>query len=232
MLAVDSAKLQSKHVGEGEKLIQAAFTLSTKLFPCVLFVDEVDSLFFRRSSDDKSWQRSFLTKFLQQLDGITKDEKAALVIVATNRPWDLHEAFLRRLPLKLYFGLPSAECRACILRLFLKEADLDPAVDIDGLALVTEKYSGSDLKSLCAHAALVWRVEETRRDPLPISSPATTPVASQGPKKLRLTVEHFVKALDRVRPNDAESLAQKLEDFSRKYKPGALRSDEVSSLRN
>lgn len=86
MLAIDSAKLQSKHVGEGEKLIQAAFTLSTRLFPCVLFVNEVDSLFFRRSSDDNSWQLSFLTQFLQQMGGITKDEKAPLVIVTTNRP--------------------------------------------------------------------------------------------------------------------------------------------------
>lgn len=164
MLAIDPAMLQSKYPGEAERTIQAAFTLATRLFPFVLFADEVDSLFFRRSSDDRSWQRSFLTQLLQQLDGLTKDEKTPLVIVATNRLWDLDEAFLRRLPLKLYLGLPNAECRARILRLFLKEDDLDPAFDIDGLALGTEKYSGSDLKSLCAHAALLWRVEALRRD--------------------------------------------------------------------
>lgn len=139
---------------------------------------------------------------------------------------------MRRLPLKLYFGLPNTKCRTRILRLFLKDDDLNREVDINGLALMTEKYSCSDLKSPYAHAALVWRVEETRRDTQPGSVSATPPAISQGPKKLRLTVEHFVKALDRVRPNDAESLAQNLEDFSRKYNPGALRSDEVSSLRS
>ena len=230
VLAIDAATLQSKWVGEAEKLVQAAFTLATKLFPCVLFMDEVDSLFYRRSSDNKSWERSFLTQFLQQLDGINKDAKAPLVIVATNRPWDLDEAFLRRLPLKLYFGLPNTESRARILRIFLKEDDLDPAVDIDGLARATEKYSGSDLKSLCAHAALVWRVEETRRDSLLCSMPTKSPASSEGPKKLRLRVEHFVKALDRVQPNDAEDLVRNLEKFSKKYNPRASRPDKVSSL--
>lgn len=227
MLAVDAARLQSKWIGEAEKLVHAAFTLAAKLFPCVLFIDEVDSLFYRRSSENHSWERSFLTQFLQQLDGITKDKKAPLIVVATNRPWDLDEAFLRRLPLKVYFGLPDTESRTRILRLFLKEGDLDPAVDIDGLARATERYSGSDLKSLCAHAALVWRAEETRRTSL-LDNP---PTASQA-KKMRLNVEHFVKALDKVQPNDAKDLIQNLDKFSRKYNPRAFRADKVSSFQS
>lgn len=54
MLSIDAASLQSKWVGVTEHLTKADFTLATKLFPCVLFIDEVDALFYRRASDDKS----------------------------------------------------------------------------------------------------------------------------------------------------------------------------------
>jgi len=142
MLSIDSATIQNKFVGETEKCIKAAFTLAAKLFPCVLFIDEVDALFYRRSSDDKSWERSALTQFLQEMDGLEKSDKAPFVVVATNRPWDLDDAFLRRLPQKIRFGLPGTESRSKILRTFLKEDDLDPLVSIDSLAKQTDGYSG------------------------------------------------------------------------------------------
>ncbi|KAG8416354.1 hypothetical protein J3459_007843 [Metarhizium acridum] len=71
MLAIDSATVQSKYVSEKERLSKAAFKLSKAMFPCVLFIGEADSLFYRRSSRDKSWYRSALTQFLIEMDGLS-----------------------------------------------------------------------------------------------------------------------------------------------------------------
>lgn len=160
MLALDSATMTSKYVGETEKYIKAAFSLARKYAPCILFLDEVDALFYRRSSNDKSWQRSALTQFLQEVDGLQGGLPGApFVLVATNRPMDLDTAFLRRLPQKIHFELPNEAARAQILRVLLKKEDLHSDVDIDHLATLTNGYSGSDLKNLCAEAALLWILE-------------------------------------------------------------------------
>lgn len=228
MLAVSNSSLASKWTDESEKYIEAAFTLAGKLHPCVLFMDEVDSLFYRRSSSDRSWMRARTNQFLQQMDGLQQNDKAPLVLVATNRPWDLDEALLRRLQHKVYLGLPDIEARSRILGLFLHQDDLDPTVDIHGLAQVTEKYSGSDLKSLCAKAGLLWEAEQAHLHTLYTSVSDKFAMASKAPKKVQLGVNHFIKALDQVQPSDSEGLAEGLEKFARKHNPTASISGKVS----
>lgn len=221
MLAIDYATAQSSLVGESEKNIHAAFSLATKMHPCVLFIDEADALFYRRGSNDKSWERAALTQFLVEMEGLAQSPNAPLVVVATNRPWDLDEAFLRRLPQKFYIGLPDRDARAAILRLFLKEGDLDPAVDVDGIADATKGFSGSDLKSLCAEAALVWKIEQGRLDALcgGVSQAFATARRGTGPKRLRLDVDHLAAAFEKMQPSRARDSADQLERFSRRYNP-------------
>lgn len=222
MLAVDYATAQSSLVGEAEKNIHAAFSLATKLHPCVLFIDEADALFYRRGSNDRSWERAALNQFLVEMEGLAQNPNAPLVVVATNRPWDLDEAFLRRLPQKFYIGLPDRDSRAAILRLFLKDSDLDPAVDVGGIADATKGFSGSDLKSLCAEAALVWKVEQGRLDALcgGVSQAfASARRGGGGPRRLRLDVDHFAAAFEKMQPSRARDSADQLERFSRRYNP-------------
>lgn len=221
MLAIDYATAQSALVGEAEKNIHAAFSLATKMHPCVLFIDEADALFYRRASSDRSWERAALTQFLVEMEGLAQNPNAPLVVAATNRPWDLDEAFLRRLPQKFYIGLPDRDSRAAILRLFLKDSDLDPAVDVGGIADATKGFSGSDLKSLCAEAALVWKIEQGRLDALcgGVSQAFATARRGTGPKRLRLDVDHFAAAFEKMQPSRARDSADQLERFSRRYNP-------------
>ncbi|KAK3323154.1 ATPase family AAA domain-containing protein 1-A [Cercophora scortea] len=212
MLAIDGASIQNKYVGETEKAIQAAFTLAEKLHPCVLFIDEVDSLFYRRASNDASWQRSALSQFLTQMDGLSKSPKAPFVLVATNHPQDLDEAFFRRLPRKIFFKLPDLDSREKILRLFLKDEDLDPSVDVKDLARRTEGYSGSDLKSLCAEAAMAFALEQMKAPD------------EGGLTKLVLTDAHVRKALGRIRPSVSEKVMEDLMGFARRFNPEAVES--------
>ncbi|KAJ0107775.1 hypothetical protein J7T55_000037 [Diaporthe amygdali] len=202
MLSVDYASIQGGIVGEAEKMIRAAFSLAAKLSPCVLFIDEVDSLFYRRSSGDKSWERSAITQFLVEMEGLSQNAEAPLVVVATNRPWDLDEA-----------------TRALRSSVFLKRDDLDPAVDIDGIASVTKGFSGSDLKNLCAEAALVWKIEQVKLDSLYGTMSPTFSTARKAPKRLRLEVDHFTAAFERMQPNKTEELSEQLERFARRFNP-------------
>jgi SpoVK/Ycf46/Vps4 family AAA+-type ATPase len=211
MLAIVAASVQSKWVGESEKYIKASFTLAVKLSPCVLFIDERDSLFYRRSSDDQSWQRNAVTQFLQQVDGLPKAKESPFVIVATNRPYDLDEAFLRRLPQKVYFRLPDEVSRFKILNLLLKPGDLDPEVNIEEKARMTEGYSGSDLRNVCGEAGMVWMIEQVKRTP--------NAETMETLKPLKLDVSHLNKALNKIRPSVSKHALRDLADFARRFNP-------------
>jgi len=76
-----------------------------------------------------------------------------MVLAATNRPWELDEAILRRLPRAFEVGMPDKKQRSSILRVILKDENYEDGVDIDQLAALTEGYSGSDLTELCKEAA-------------------------------------------------------------------------------
>lgn len=239
MLAVDCAAMASQWVGETEKHIRAAFSLAARLAPCVLFIDEVDALFRHRRPHDRGWERSAVTQFLAEMDGLGRRADAPFVMVATNRPMDLDDAFLRRLPQKIHLGLPDRPSRSRILRLFLKDDDLDPLVNIEGLARVTEGYSGSDLRSLCAEAALFWALEQSKSSsnnqrnqsnnhdtdggeeeekPAAAAAAADADVASQNlAQKLRLTRLHFMRALEKIRPTVSRVFLADLNKFTRRF---------------
>lgn len=216
MLTIDAAATQTKYVGDTEKTIHAAFSLATKLHPCILFIDEVDALFYRRSSEDCSWQRSALTQFFVEMDGLIKDDKAPFLIVATNHPGDLDEAFLRRLPRKFHLGLPDTKARRQILDLLLKGSDLDPLVNVDDLASLTEGYSGSDLRSLCSSAAMAWAMEQVK---MKSGQKYLKTFGLQEMDPFCLGVTHVAKALQAVRPSVSRVAIDALEDFMEKFNP-------------
>lgn len=84
---------------------------------------------------------------------VISDDAQVMVLAATNRPWELDEAILRRLPRAFEVGLPDQQQRASILRVILKEEDVEDTLDFEHLADLCEGYSGSDLTELCKQAA-------------------------------------------------------------------------------
>lgn len=157
--------IHDKYVGESEKNIRAIFSLARKLKPCVVFIDEGDALLgSRNDSVNKGTHRSVLNQFLREWDGMK--ELSTFIMVATNRPFDLDEASLRRLPRRMLVDLPTEKDREEILRIHLKDEQLGPEVSLATLASETPLYSGSDLKNLAVAAALECVREEydTARD--------------------------------------------------------------------
>ncbi|CAJ2644426.1 unnamed protein product [Trifolium pratense] len=141
--------------GEGEKYVKAVFSLASKIAPSVIFVDEVDSMLGRRENPgEHEAMRKMKNEFMVNWDGLrTKDTERVLVLAATNRPYDLDEAVIRRLPRRLMVNLPDAPNRAKILKVILAKEDLSSDVDLSAIASMTDGYSGSDLKNLCVTAA-------------------------------------------------------------------------------
>ena len=81
------------------------------------------------------------------MDGLkSRKDDNIIVIGATNRPFDLDDAILRRLPRRLLVDLPGEKERAEILKILLRDETLAPDVDLKLLAKKTDSFSGSDLK--------------------------------------------------------------------------------------
>uniref|UniRef100_A0ACD5YT70 Uncharacterized protein n=1 Tax=Avena sativa TaxID=4498 RepID=A0ACD5YT70_AVESA len=152
---ISMSSIASKWFGEGEKYVKAVFSLASKIAPSVIFVDEVDGMLGRRENPgEHEAMRKMKNEFMVNWDGLrTKDKERVLVLAATNRPFDLDEAVIRRLPRRLMVNLPDATNRKKILSVILLKEDLADDVDLEALANLTEGYSGSDLKNLCVTAA-------------------------------------------------------------------------------
>jgi SpoVK/Ycf46/Vps4 family AAA+-type ATPase len=195
VLTVTGSDVNQMWVGESEKTVKAIFTLARKLSPCVVFIDEADALLASRGSDGRGGRpnhRDTINQFLLEWDGM--NESGVFLMVATNRPFDLDDAVLRRLPRRVLVDLPTKDDREAILRIHLKGETLSDAVSLADLATKTPYYSGSDLKNVCVSAALA-----AVRDELEAKKAAEAKGEEYTfPEKRVLEQSHFEKAMGEV----------------------------------
>ena len=155
--SISASSLTSKWVGESSKLVRALFDLANKKAPSVVFIDEIDSMLTKRKSSEHNGGRQLKTEFLVQFDGARTSERKGhvLIIGATNRPWDLDEAVLRRLAKRVCIPLPDEIARRNIIENLMCKQNCEVSEDeLKWIVQATQKYSGSDLKALCHEAAL------------------------------------------------------------------------------
>ena len=200
MIEISGASINNMYVGESEKNVRALFRLAKKKEPMVIFIDEADALLGARGGPQSGNRRETINQFLREWDGI--DKMKAFIMVATNRPFDLDEAVLRRLPRKLLIDLPLEADRAAILRIHLKDEAMDETVSIEDLAKRTPLYSGSDLKNVCVAAAMAAVKEE-----LEASERHIGPEPYKWAEKRVLNRRHFDKALKEIGASVSEDMA-------------------------
>lgn len=178
--SIEASSLISKWLGESEKnvaeLFENARHAAQEGRAVIIFIDEIDS-FFGVRSDEVGGEVRTRNQFLQEMDSVLDKKRASHVYVigATNKPWDLDQAFIRRFQKRIYVPLPHPDARHEMLDMYTKDLKLANDVDLGILVEKTEGYSGSDFHDVfqAAQTKVAREVIEgehaSRGQPRPIS---------------------------------------------------------------
>ena len=163
---ISASSIVSKYRGDSEKLIRMLFELARHYAPSTIFLDEVDSLMCHRGGGNGSSanegsehesSRRMKTELLVQMDGLLTNNSDVFVMAASNLPWDLDPAFLRRMEKRILIPLPAKESRKDMIRSHLSEfspAFLRNVDSMEKAASLVDGYSGSDIKAFCKESAM------------------------------------------------------------------------------
>jgi len=157
-ISIKSSDMLSKWYGESEQQISRLFARARQVAPCVIFIDEIDSLVPARGSGDAEPQVTarVVNTILAEMDGL-EDLQSVVVIGATNRPTLVDPALLRpgRFDELVYVGTPDAPGREHILKIHTRDMPLADDVDLAKIAAETERFTGADLEDVVRRAGLV-----------------------------------------------------------------------------
>ncbi len=147
----DPASVRNEYVGRTEKAVKELFDNARQHDRAVVFIDEADGLLLHANH---SQPVKAVQQFNMELDGIVKHRTKILTLLATNKPWLITDSVLRppRVSSRVYVGLPDAEAREEILRLKLRGVPISDDVDLEGIANVTDGYSGADMTNVVEEA--------------------------------------------------------------------------------
>lgn len=145
------------YVGVGAKRIREIFDKAKKQSPCIIFIDEIDAIGGKRTSNDNGEDRKTLNALLTEMDGFHETENI-IIIGATNRLEDLDPALTRagRFTNKYCVPLPeTASERLEIIQLYLKNKRIDESLDLNSLAKETVGFSPAKIEALLNEASII-----------------------------------------------------------------------------
>ncbi len=159
-ISIKSSDLLSKWYGESEQQIARLFARARQVAPCVIFIDEIDSLVPARGASGSLGEPQVTARvvntMLAEMDGM-EEMQSVVVIGATNRPALVDPAILRpgRLDELVYVGTPDKAGREHILRIHTAKMPLADDVDLDAIAAETDRFTGADLEDVVRRAGMV-----------------------------------------------------------------------------
>jgi transitional endoplasmic reticulum ATPase len=203
-IATKSSDLLSKWYGESEQQIAKLFARARQVAPCVIFIDELDSLVPARGGGmgEPQVTERVVNTILSEMDGL-EELQSVVVIGATNRPNLIDPALLRpgRFDELIYVGVPDKPGRRRILTIQTQKMPLADDVDLDRLAAETDRYTGADLEDLVRRAGLVALRQSLQTE--------------------RVTMAHFEAALQDSRASVTPELEREYEQMASRLKQDA-----------
>ncbi|KDE58659.1 ATPase AAA [Halostagnicola sp. A56] len=158
---VKLSMITSQYLGETAKNVDKTFEVAKRLSPCILFIDEFDSVAKTRRSDEHAALKRAVNTLLKSIDNISLIQDDVLLIGATNHPDQLDAAAWRRFDEIVNFPKPDSRMRSDILQVITSTMDIeefDPSV----IAEATEGLTGSDLRMVLREAVLEALTENRR----------------------------------------------------------------------
>ncbi|MDR7102317.1 CDC48 family AAA ATPase [Croceicoccus sp. BE223] len=191
-ISMKSSDLLSKWYGESEQQISKLFARARQVAPCVVFIDEIDSLVPARGTGAGEPQVTarVVNTILAEMDGL-EELQSVVVIGATNRPTLVDPALLRpgRFDELVYVGAPSEPGRLHILKIHTGTMPLAGDVDLAAIAKRTERYTGADLEDVVRRAGL-------------------NAIRREGAGVTQVTKADFEDALEDSRPTVTDQMAE------------------------
>ncbi|MDD3159457.1 MAG: CDC48 family AAA ATPase [Candidatus ainarchaeum sp.] len=199
-ISIKGPELLIKWVGDSSKAVKKLFRKARQLAPCIVFIDEIDSIAYNRNSDMSGGKgvTEIINQLLTELDGV-EALRDVVFIAATNRPDLIDKAMLRpgRLDKLIMVPVPNEKSREEILKVLLKNVNVDKTVSLKELTKKTEGFSGADLSGLIREAALLL-LKENKMKPAPI------------------TMYHINKILEKTKPTIDEESEKAYSEFKEK----------------
>lgn len=153
-MCITPATLKSHYVNATQENIAKMFEEAEENAPTVIFIDEMNELVANRDSGDiHEMSRSAVNEMLAQMD--RTGEKGVFIIGATNYPNMIDPAILRagRLDKKYYIGVPDADARMALFKLYLEKRPYDFGLDYMQLADMTRGYVSADIQLIVNDAS-------------------------------------------------------------------------------
>ncbi len=210
-ILVKGPEMLSKWVGESEKAVRKIFEKARQTSPTIIFFDEIDSIAPKRGASSDSYvTERVVNQLLTEMDGL-QELTDVVIIAATNRPDILDTALLRpgRFDRIIMAPVPDDKARVEIFKIHTKKMPLDPDVDMKVLVTKTDGYVGADIESICREAAILALRE------------------SMESKVVKM--EHFKKALEKVRPSVTKDIEKAYVDLEKHFR--SARGEEMKEDR-
>ncbi len=195
-IAINGPEVLGKYYGEAEAKLRGIFEKAAKSAPCLIFIDEIDSLAPDRSTVEGEVEKRLVAQLLGLMDGFGKTE-GVLVLAATNLPDRIDPALRRpgRFDREVTFRVPDREARIEILQILTRKMPLAKDVDLEGIADFAVGFVGADIKALCQKSAYI----ALRRQVTSISEPI--------PSNLSIIKQDFLAAIAEIKPSVLRSVA-------------------------
>ncbi len=214
-LEVDAADIMSRYVGAGERNVGELFDKGRNLAksgkPVVIFMDELDDLLSKQFEHESTIK--VRNQFQRELDGLVTKGKSQLqlfFIGATNKPWQLNEAMIRRFEKRVYVELPDQNDRIALFKMYLgklsQQYEIDSGVNYEELTKMTDGYSADDIKNICKDVQYIVLHDMEEKGLL-----------EKAEKPRKITMEDCLKAATSRKTSVTAEDLEKQKEWQKKY---------------